>query len=792
VSSGAQAFRCPNCTGPANAVSENEAQCVRCKHRFEVGEYRAPETENELLAAALGYARAGLPVFPCRPREQILDDGKILKAKAPLVAHGFKDASKDERTIVTWWTRWPDAMIGAPTGSTGVFVVDVDGPKGEATLAGIESVFGKLPPTKTVKSGRADGGRHLYFKIPPGVKIKSKDNLLGEKLDVKAHGGYTIIPPSIHPSGSKYTLVDEAAPLADAPYWLLPMILADMKKETPGKNGNDAGEKITHPGRHPYLVRQAAKYRAAGDSRDAVLEKIKVDYRENCTHEEPEITEKELREIAEWSEQKVAALDSANVLADAGNAALVKAAIGDRVLFCQELDLWLHAGEDERWKRDRTDFISRRIEEIFTARWEELSKKPNPQDPLFRFAMKSLNLPAIRNAKSILEFQPDLNVLQEDLDSDGWLFGCANGILNLRLGELVRPRRDLLVTRYSPTRFDPAAKCEKFLEFLARVQPDPEVRAFLWRLIGCCLTGLLPEESFIFFLGVGANGKTTFARAISRMLGGDYAWSPRKQLLFLPGGRLSTNEAAGANDIIDLQGRRLLVSVEQVGRRWNLEFLKAFTGGDILHGRQLYLKAANVKPTAKILICANDSPSLDDFSEALRRRFVLLPWSVIIPPAERRVPMEAYLDDLLADGGDSGILNLALDGLLQVVKQNWRLQPPAAAKEATMEYINSEDRIRRFLAEWFEDRTPDDGPLTTKELRRYYIAWCDEPERYCMSPRAFTNEIRKHLPTQCRLGHGGWYIVENLRPKEHAEQEYRAHIKRQKEKSSEAKKDADD
>jgi hypothetical protein len=57
------------------------------------------------IEAALEYARGGWPVFPCNPLD-----------KSPVTSHSFKDATTDEAQIRAWWTQWPNAMIGAPTG----------------------------------------------------------------------------------------------------------------------------------------------------------------------------------------------------------------------------------------------------------------------------------------------------------------------------------------------------------------------------------------------------------------------------------------------------------------------------------------------------------------------------------------------------------------------------------------------------------------------------------------------------------------------------------------------------
>lgn len=75
--------------------------------------------DSDLRGAALAYAAKGVPVFPCDPAK-----------KKPLTKHGFKEASTDPATIAEWWERWPNAMIGMPTGkASGVWVLDVDNPE---------------------------------------------------------------------------------------------------------------------------------------------------------------------------------------------------------------------------------------------------------------------------------------------------------------------------------------------------------------------------------------------------------------------------------------------------------------------------------------------------------------------------------------------------------------------------------------------------------------------------------------------------------------------------------------
>ena len=148
-------------------------------------------TDPSMQAAALALAEAGWHVFPCIPRGP--------KAKAPLTARGHLDASSDPAAIRKWWTRWPEALIGAVVPES-LLVLDFD-PRNGGTVAALEAVVGPLPATLTAWSGRGDGGRHLYFLRPYG-ELSGAGLPVG--VDFKLHG-YCILPPSLHPvSGQAY------------------------------------------------------------------------------------------------------------------------------------------------------------------------------------------------------------------------------------------------------------------------------------------------------------------------------------------------------------------------------------------------------------------------------------------------------------------------------------------------------------------------------------------------------------------------------------------------------------
>jgi hypothetical protein len=178
---------------------------------------QASAAPNE-LDAALEYARNGIPVFPCNPLD-----------KKPLTARGFKDAVTDEAQIRAWWAKWPNAMIGAPTGSaSGMWVLDVDkdpvrNVDGMAALMKLIAQHGELPETLMAITPR--GGRHLFFAWSNGIDIRNSTGKLGRGLDVRGNGGYVCLPPSRRADGALYQWErNNANKVVDAPDWLTELV----------------------------------------------------------------------------------------------------------------------------------------------------------------------------------------------------------------------------------------------------------------------------------------------------------------------------------------------------------------------------------------------------------------------------------------------------------------------------------------------------------------------------------------------------------------------------------------
>jgi hypothetical protein len=213
-------------------------------------------SDPSLLQAALKYAKNGFFVFPLHS----ICDGKCTcgnadckdPGKHPRTAHGFKDATIDLRQVEEWWTRWPQSNIGVAAGPSGLFVYDVDGDEGAATLNALVAEHGALPQTKVVRTAR---GRHIWLQKPDGCgHIPSST---GDGLDVRADGGYVIAPPSLHHSGRRYEW-ECFTTLADAPAWAL-----DWAKNRKGGGGARPSNVETRLGAPPDYLKNITSLASA-------------------------------------------------------------------------------------------------------------------------------------------------------------------------------------------------------------------------------------------------------------------------------------------------------------------------------------------------------------------------------------------------------------------------------------------------------------------------------------------------------------------------------------------------
>src|SRR5437763_1816359 len=118
------------------------------------------------------YTSRGLPIFPCR-------------GKTPLTEDGFYSATTDPAQIAAWRGQFPWANIAIRTGPPWWTALDADPKKGGLKALGelVKDIGAEAYDTLRFNSG--SGGEHLLYTLPPGVTFRNSSGLLAPGLDIR-------------------------------------------------------------------------------------------------------------------------------------------------------------------------------------------------------------------------------------------------------------------------------------------------------------------------------------------------------------------------------------------------------------------------------------------------------------------------------------------------------------------------------------------------------------------------------------------------------------------------------
>jgi hypothetical protein len=260
-------------------------------------------TDRRFERAAVELAARGYYVFPCRPR-----------GSTPLTPNGWKDATRDERTILSWWDRWPDANVAVACGPSGIAVLDIDAKHGADPDEIIPEL--DLEPHTFVWTGEAPerGGKypnslagarggHVYFRGELGIVKEVRPG-----CEIRGTGAYVIAPPSIHSSGVPYLgnlpPVERLKPMPDEL-----RAAADRAKANGGAKARpgDDDEIKQGEGRHEGLIAYAmSRFYARGVTGQPALDAMRAWNKRNCKPPIPDRGtdgERGVLDLWEWCER---------------------------------------------------------------------------------------------------------------------------------------------------------------------------------------------------------------------------------------------------------------------------------------------------------------------------------------------------------------------------------------------------------------------------------------------------------------------------------------------------------
>jgi putative DNA primase/helicase len=313
-------------------------------------------------------------------------------------------------------------------------------------------------------------------------------------------------------------------------------------------------------------------------------------------------------------------------------------------------------------------------------------------------------------------------------DSRTMILNTPKGVVDLKTGELRPARKDDFCTLTTACAPDGEQNCPKWFDYLEdATQGDTELKTYLQRVAGYCLTGSVNEHAFFFCYGGGGNGKGTYINTIDFLMG-SYSKVANMDTF------VATRHTAHPEELAELYGARLVTAQEpDAGSRWNEARIKTLTGGDPITARKLYQSSFTFYPTFKLLFSGNHKPMIKNVDAAIRRRMYLIPFDFKVPDEKR----DGGLQDYLKQVEGPGILQWAIEGCL-----DWQLNTlnaPERVRVTTDEYFEDEDRIGVFFAECCEIGTGY-REVTTRLYQRYRD-WMQSNGEYAVSRKRFLESL---------------------------------------------------
>lgn len=458
--------------------------------------------------------------------------------------------------------------------------------------------------------------------------------------------------------------------------------------------------------------------------------------------------------------------------------------------------------EDLAELRDKKAEVDQKVEDCEAA--EDIEGKAKAEAEARRLAgqikrqdarRKSLDrrvdrLRTVRGAANCLTWahcvESPLAIVGDEIDRRPWLLPCPNGVVDLRTGVLRDgDPADYLVRAVSPD-FPEGEEVRHYLatgegfqghnweRFIREIhQDDPELVAFIHRLLGYIVTGLRTEHFIACFLGEGANGKGTLFETLHEVLG-DLAWSIEPEMIL---DQKNAKSSAGPSpDIISLHGRRLAVASEtEAGRRVSAAKVKRLTGGDTLTGRAPHDKyEINFRPTHKLVLYTNHPPRglASDFAMFRRLLYLWYPLRYVDDPEQhsQKDPQNAHIyrqkdpdlpEKLKAEA--SWILAWLVRGCLLWQKEGG-LKPPDKLRAAAEAVRKEEDHVGRFIDDASRHGEPDDRTLF-KSFYERFMRWYEEnvddnkSSRWRPTKKSVTDQLRRKgytLPPAKETGGQVW------------------------------------
>jgi len=308
------------------------------------------------------------------------------------------------------------------------------------------------------------------------------------------------------------------------------------------------------------------------------------------------------------------------------------------------------------------------------------------------------------------------------------LVNLGNGVFDIENNKLLPHNPDYFFTSKIPVDLKDGATCPAILKFLGEVLPEGDI-PIVQELIGYCLYREYHIHKAFMLLGDGSNGKSTLLNLISAFLG--FENTSGVSLQQFEKDRFAKAALFGklANIYSDLSPDAL----------YRTGIFKMLTGGDVIFADKKFKNPFSFRNHAKLMFSANILPDTKDDTSAFFRRWIFLTF----PNVFTRENMDANLLRKITTREEmSGILSWGIEGLRRLLQTNI-FTNSKATEDIRKTYVKLASPIRAFCMDCTEF---GDENMQKNELYSAFILYCQKNNLPTIPSNIFSSKIREILP----------------------------------------------
>jgi len=660
------------------------------------------ETLNK-IEAALHYRTLGWSIIP------------VNKDKVPLLKtwRGFQKRKPTENEMCEWWNKWPDASPAVVTGEiSGLVVLDIDIKHNRS------SKEFDIPLTACSKTG--SGGEHIFFKHPKRRVKSTNGQLFGLGVDIKADGGYVVLPPGENNNGSyEWSVGPDETELSEVPEWLMSAFEEQNKNKQKlwQKGMGGVGEGL----RNQTAASMAGKIitNSAPELVDTVGWNQFTIWNQNNI---PPLNENELRLV--WN--------SIRNLHSGTNFETQEVSLDD-----DQYEKLIVARKDPKEVAYAVaQYLSRRYHiktpdnknrEIFAYRDGYYRESDNF---LKQEIQRILTNRLTRSLQSeIIEHTKNLTLVNEKkLEVSKDLINLKNGVYSISGSQLIEHSPKYFFTWQLPLNYVAEATCPAIMGALNTILSADDIKV-IQEWFGYCLYRDYALKKSVIFVGEQNTGKTTLLTLFVSFAGAENISGVSLEQLTSTTFALAHLRDKFINIYDDLSYK----DVNDNG------MFKMVTGNGPITGEFKYGNQFQFRNFAKLTFSCNKIPNVkDSYDDAFFNRWIVIEFN---RPIEK--PDPALFSKISTDEELSGLLNFALVGLARILKSG-HFSYKKTDDEIKEQMQKSGSPVAQFAYDCLEEK--EGGSITKDDMVDCFRKYAKERDLPSLSKETLGKKLPKYAP----------------------------------------------